>query len=206
MLKKIGNFVSWIVLIALLFGCVFSLKMVWQARETGEQVFLLGHRPVFVLTGSMEPYMRENSICVTKEVKSIDELAVGDVITYHIENDEGRTIRITHRITNIDSNGYIKTKGDNNNVGDIYDLSIDNVEAKVVVVFNWVASVVNVWNSGTKGKIAVLTPIAVCIMGYILIKILFGKDEDEGKKENVNIETSIDKASTQEPSNSDNIE
>lgn len=179
MLKKIWNGVSWVILIALLFGCFFSLKMVLEAKKTGEQVFLLGHRPVFVLTGSMEPYMRENSICVTKEVNNINELAVGDVITYHIENEKGRMIRITHRIINIDDNGHIKTKGDNNNVSDIYTLSIDNVEAKVVVVFNWVATIVNAWNSGTKGKIVVLTPISVVIMGYFLVKLLFSKDEAE---------------------------
>jgi len=166
--KKISNILSWVLLVAMVLLLIFTVKNTMEAKKSGESVFLLGYRPVLVLTGSMEPYMMTNSVALTKEVTDIDQLDVGDVITYHKETEEGRILRITHRIIAID-NGNIYTKGDNNRVEDGYSLSIENVEAEVVTVFNQTAWIAQKWQT-TTGKVMIISFTLCIILLYIMVK------------------------------------
>ena len=127
--------------------------------------------------------MLVNSIALTKQVTSLDEIAVGDVITYHMESDNGRDLRITHRIIAID-NEKIYTKGDNNYVDDGFYLTMDNVEAKVITVFNQTAWIAARWQT-TAGKVMLIS-IPVCmILLSSTIKLLRSsrKEELEKKRE-----------------------
>lgn len=170
-LKKIirisGNVLSTVFLILALALCALVIFTNWSASKSGEEPFYLGYRPCQTLTGSMEPYMMTNSIFIMKEVNSIDEVAVGDVVTYTALNDHNDTIYITHRITNITEDGIITTKGDNNRVDDGFALTMDNVIAKEVAVFNqpfvWFF---NTWESGTTGKVMI---IASCLAVILLL-------------------------------------
>lgn len=196
MFKKFWDIVEWVILVALIVCTVATLVSVFNAREKGEQAFVFGYRPVYVMTGSMEPTMRERSIVWTKEVTSMDDIEVGDVVSYHIEDSTGRMLRVTHRIIDIDENGMMTMQGDNNNVCDAYKISIDNVEAKAVWTWNWVASVINRWNSGWDGKIVVLAPIVFVICLYLLIQhLLADKKEKEIIKETIIIKE-VEKGST----------
>lgn len=169
-LKKVGNVMSWVTLIVMSILLVISVQGAIKARETGESNFLLGYRPVLVLTGSMEPYMMTNGIALTKEVTDISQLEVGDVVTYHMNTSKGRLVRITHRIIDMDmDNGFIYTKGDNNRVNDGYTLTIDNIEAKVVAVFNQSAWIAEKWQT-TAGKVMIISFTAFIILSYSLIK------------------------------------
>lgn len=161
--------ISWVLLIAVLFAFAFSVYTNIANKNEGEGAFLLGYRPVLVLTGSMEPYMKTNGLVLTKAVSDIDELAVGDVITYHVENLEGKLLRITHRIIEIDGE-KIYTKGDNNSVDDGFPLTIENVEAKVVAVANWTAWFVAKWQSSTAGKVMLISLVVGVILLYFCIK------------------------------------
>lgn len=153
-------------------------------EQIDENTFIFGYRPVFVLTGSMEPYMDTNSIILTKEVTDISELAVGDVVSYHVNTNDGDTLRITHRIIEIDGE-YIYTKGDNNNVPDGYPLTMDNIEAKVTSVFNQLPWLIDKWNSGTSGKILIISFAIAVILFFMTIKsVIKSFFEDENEEEN----------------------
>jgi len=162
--------ISWLLLVALLLTFAFTVYLNITNENKDEGVFLLGYRPVFVLTGSMEPYMMTNGMALTKAVSDIDELAVGDVVTYHVENEDGDLLRITHRIMVIDGD-QIYTKGDNNNVADGFPLTIENIEAKVVGVWNGSAWFIDKWNSSTAGKIMLISFGVGAILLYICIKM-----------------------------------
>lgn len=166
-LHKLNDIFSWVLLIAMSMLLVFSLYSVKNAPK-GEGAFLFGYRPVFVLTGSMEPYMMTNGMCLTEKVDSLDDIAVGDVVTFHVEGDNGKLLRITHRIISID-NGIINTKGDNNRVSDDIPLSIDNIEAKVIFVFNQSAWIIQKWGT-TSGKIMIISFALAIVLGYYAIK------------------------------------
>ncbi len=166
--RKLQKILSWVLLIVMAALLVFTIFRVVESKKTGEGVFLLGYRPVLVLTGSMEPYMMTNGVALTKEVDSLEDIAVGDVVTYHVMNDNGKKLLITHRIIAIDD-GNIYTKGDNNNVDDGFPLTIDNVEAKVVGVFNGTAWLAAKWQT-TTGKIMLICFLAAIILFCYTIK------------------------------------
>ena len=184
--SKLQAILSWVLLIVMAALLVFTIFRVVESKKTGEGVFLLGYRPVLVLTGSMEPYMMTNGIALTKEVDSLDDIAVGDVVTYHVMNDNGKKLLITHRIIAID-NGQIYTKGDNNNVDDGFPLAIDNVEAKVVGVFNGTAWLAAKWQT-TSGKIMLICFLVAIILLCYAVKAFRASKKEKKPVDAVTVE------------------
>lgn len=170
-LHQINEVMSWVLLILTFVFLVYTLLTVSNAAKTGEGAFVFGYRPVYVMTGSMEPYMMTNSICLTKQVDSLEDIDVGDVITFQVEGQSGKTLNITHRIVSIE-NGIINTKGDNNRVTDDLPLTIANVDAKVVAVFNQTAWVVEKWQT-TSGKVMLISFSLAIVFAYWALKTLF---------------------------------
>ena len=165
-LNKLNDILSWIMMIGAFVLLIYTGITVSDSIKTGEGAFVFGYRPVLVLSGSMEPYMMTNGICLTKEVNDIDELNVDDVVTFHLDQN-GKRINITHRIISIE-NGIVNTKGDNNNVPDNLSLTMDNIDAKVVFVFNQSAWLVDKWQT-TTGKVMIISFSLFFILAYILL-------------------------------------
>ncbi|MDN4161804.1 signal peptidase I [Nocardioides abyssi] len=80
---------------------------------------VLGYRTATMLTGSMEPGIMPGDVVVTTP-EPASEVAVGDVISYHIPVEDHRveTHRVVEVITNDDGTTAIRTKGDNNENAD----------------------------------------------------------------------------------------
>ena len=171
-LHIVKEVISWLLLFAMLVAFGFTVYSNLTNENEGEGAFLLGYRPVLVLTGSMEPHMMTNSIALTKKVTDIEELAVNDVVTYHVVNENGKLIRITHRIIDIDGE-HIYTKGDNNQVSDGFPLTIENIEAKVVYVVNATAWIAAKWNGSVAGKVMLISFGLAIIFFYFCIKSFF---------------------------------
>ena len=70
------------------------------------------YNPFFVIGGSMVPAINHGAFGVTKVPKNIEEIKIGDIVTYNIDCIN---IRIIHRVTeiNVEENAII-TKGDAN--------------------------------------------------------------------------------------------
>lgn len=102
--------------------------------------FIFGYRTAFVLSPSMEPnipvasLLIEKKYCEEKQVDKQSELKVGDIITFKIR-DDGKVMRVTHRIMKIQGN-KINTKGDNNPAMDPWFVMKDQVESRVIFVFS----------------------------------------------------------------------
>jgi len=75
---------------------------------------IFGRHPIVVLSGSMEETYKVGSVIYYKKVLK-EDLKVGDVITYKDYNND----IVSHRIVSI-NNDFIKTKGDANDVVDVY--------------------------------------------------------------------------------------
>ncbi|NMR28154.1 signal peptidase I [Crystallibacter degradans] len=76
---------------------------------------VLGYQTATMLTGSMSPLINPGDVVVTAPV-DVADLAVGDIITYHIPIEDHRVE--THRIVEITTDGgstAVRTKGDANN-------------------------------------------------------------------------------------------
>ena len=99
---------------------------------------LLGFQRYVLTGGSMEPTLHRGSLVFDK-VAPVEDLGVGDVITY-VPPGESRPL--SHRITSIthdDRNGLVFTsKGDANDAGDPWKFTLDDqVQAKVVFTVPW---------------------------------------------------------------------
>ncbi|MGO1226106.1 MAG: signal peptidase I [Brachybacterium sp.] len=81
---------------------------------------LVGGMPLSVLTGSMRPHLPPGTLVVIKPTP-IEEIEVGDVITFQLES--GRSAVVTHRviersIDSADGEVCFTTQGDANNTPD----------------------------------------------------------------------------------------
>lgn len=127
--KKILNFIIYFILIIIM---TYNISLIFQSiLNPNKTPSFLGIKTYVIISGSMEPNINIGDIVITKE--SEEELQIGDVISYR----RGQSV-ITHRITNIikQENGENKyrTKGDNNNTEDSEEISIENIEGKVIKV------------------------------------------------------------------------
>ncbi len=95
---------------------------------------ILGLDRYVILTGSMSGTYDTGSVVFTEEVP-VDELAVGDVITYAPPPGESPTELVTHRIASIENaegGPVFRTKGDANETIDPWTFQLDEAtQAKV---------------------------------------------------------------------------
>lgn len=87
-----------------------------------------------VLTGSMEPTIKTESLIITKEIKA-EDLKEGDIISFYSLDPALQGNVNTHRIVKINhDNGSLSftTKGDNNNKEDAFLVKEENVVGKVI--------------------------------------------------------------------------
>ncbi|MFF2296873.1 signal peptidase I [Arthrobacter sp. NPDC058127] len=77
---------------------------------------VLGYQTSTMLTGSMSPLINPGDVVVTVPV-AVQELKVGDIITYHIPVEDQRveTHRIIELAVNSQGTATVRTKGDANN-------------------------------------------------------------------------------------------
>ena len=89
---------------------------------------LMGLKTYKVLSGSMEPEYHVGSV-VYVEKSSIDDIEVGDVITFYINDNT-----VTHRVVDKDNDTEsFHTKGDANETEDGGSVAYDKVVGKVVL-------------------------------------------------------------------------
>jgi len=99
MLVKIKNFIFRIIYILLIIYLLIFIPS------------FFGHKPLVVISGSMEPTLKVGGILYYEKVE-IDELDEGDILVY-----QNRDNIISHRIVDVIENKFI-TKGDMNNSED----------------------------------------------------------------------------------------
>ena len=196
--KKILSFIGWVFMVLAIFILAVAALSFYNSRKTGEPTTIFGYRPVYVLTGSMEPYMREHSIVITKELTAKDKVNIGDVITFHVTDTDGTKLVVTHRINAINADGTYTTKGDNNNVTDSIPITKDNMEARVIFVMNWVASLVALWATA-RGKFIIFSAIGVVILLIVGLRIFFGKGQTEVDDETASSGVLSEKAADDKP-------
>jgi signal peptidase len=95
-------------------GLLVAAVAAFALLAVGPRVF--GYQTSTMLTGSMSPLINPGDVVLTAPVP-VDDINVGDIITYHIPVEDHRveTHRVTKIITNPDGTVAVQTKGDANN-------------------------------------------------------------------------------------------
>ena len=111
-------------MVAVILGCA-----AWLAPT------LLGYDRYVITGGSMSGTFEKGSVAFERQVP-VEQLAVGDVITYLPPADSGTTSLVTHRIVSIqpDTDGRLtlRTKGDANEAADPWTFWLDRPTQPVV--------------------------------------------------------------------------
>ena len=116
-------------------------------------------------SGSMEPFMKINSIVIVTKA-SFDDISVGDVICFQ-SSDRA----IAHRVTEITPSG-LRTKGDNNRVDDATLVLPGDIIGKCVLVFNFAAYFIENLNAPNGFIKVVLLPILILIIILLALTYL----------------------------------
>lgn len=200
--RKISSFFSWLFLILAIVFSIFTSVTVFQAKQSGEDAYIFGYRPIFILTGSMEPYIETYGFALSKQITDLDDVQVDDVISFHVTTEAGNVIRVTHRVIRITEDGFVYTKGDNNRVEDGYPLTIENLESKVVMVFNQTAWIADKWNSGLAGKVLLISIVFAVVMIYATVRFWISGRNIEDDETDCDILIASDSESADSKTNS----
>lgn len=142
---------------------------------------LFGAKTFAVLTGSMEPTYPPGTLVVVQPT-AIDELQLGDVITFQLRSGEPQVA--THRIVGVGSDEtgarLFVTRGDANNVDDEMPVRPVQVVGKLWYSVPYIGWINNVFTGVTRAW--VLPAVAAGLLGYGVVTIVRGLREREDRR------------------------
>jgi signal peptidase len=147
---------------------------------------LFGIEPMAVMSGSMEPAYHTGSLVYVNTKSRVEDVKVGEVITFRVTDQNGEDIVVTHRVVGVDTVARaFQTQGDNNNAPDNAPVLFEKfIGAPVYTVPN-VGFVVA--NLNTKKGFAAICIIAAVMIMLFIVPMLLRKDDDEDEEEEVDI-------------------
>ena len=135
---------------------IVSILSFGFSKVKGEELTVMGFKPIYTLSGSMESNdddktIKKDSVIISRTVDA-DDISIGDVITFDVSGygfPEGT--HVTHRVVDIEGGKFL-SKGDGNKVNDFFDdnsedgyLPLEVIKYRLVMRNNWVSTVVNVY-------------------------------------------------------------
>lgn len=160
-LKKIFDFLSGVVYLCIIGYLLIAAPLV------------LGHRPVVVLSGSMEPVYKVGSVIYYKNA-AFDEIDVGDPITFHGENSD---VLVTHRVVEkLEETREFATEGDANGSRDPGYVSYENVVGKAS---SFCIPYAGYFVNYGKQPMAIVLMVSILLLGMTADYILKEEDKEQ---------------------------
>ncbi len=133
--KKIYNIVTTVITAVVFVFLVVVLSLTISQRNSGGDASIFGYHVYEVITDSMSGTIEAGEVIISKKVDNVNELAVGDIITFVAPSGPLRGRNETHRIIEVARNEdgsvqYFRTKGDNEQYADNWKLNPSAVKAK----------------------------------------------------------------------------
>ncbi len=136
---------------------------------------IFGYKPLVVLSGSMEPKLKEGGIIYYKKT-DIDKLKVGDIITFKIN---GNTI-VSHRIEKINENTFV-TKGDANNTVDREEVPFDDYLGKDT---NFCIPILGYYIKFINSNLLIIIPVIIILISEFFLSNKNNDIDDKERSEN----------------------
>lgn len=159
--NRIFGLAAYLVLIVLIVAFLMSLI------NDGSQYFL-GHTARIVVSGSMEPNIKINSLCIIQKC-DIEDIQEDDIVCFNYSQD------IVHRVvgksTNESGVTVLYTKGDANSSADDIEIHGDMVIGKVTYIFNNLAPIITKY-SVSPGKIDGVTLSRNIILWMVVLGLV----------------------------------
>ena len=143
-IRKVIAFIVYI--ICIVFIITFAASRLKYVSATSDErksvgISVAGYYPIIVVTGSMEPAIKVNSLSICKTV-DIDDVEVGDIVAFEYAG-ELITHRVIEKTTNSAGNTILHTKGDANLLADRLDITEDMLRGQVIYTNNKAADVIS---------------------------------------------------------------
>ena len=126
---KVLSVIGIIICIILIPILIINITLIIKSRTNSDDVPKIGgYCPLIVLTGSMEPEIKDGDLIIVKQIDGKD-VEVGDVISFFDPESTSNSV-LTHRVTEvIEENGTLsfRTKGDANNTEDKTPVNADKL-------------------------------------------------------------------------------
>lgn len=179
--------------IVVAFFLIFSISLLIFATmsRANPNLTLFGYRFYYVLTGSMEPEIRKDSLIVAKET-AFEDLKVGDVISFISHDPDIEGMINSHEIFSIDTNDEgiveITTKGTANPMPDEYKVYKEDIMGRVVYTSYHIGKAFEILSNRTVSFCVTVLPIAIIVLInlidlFVIIntpeKVLNAKDEKD---------------------------
>ena len=151
--------------IALILVSVFVLLSV-VLTPAGQVPQVLGYSVFRVMTGSMEPEIREDSLLLVKKTPP-EDIAPGDVISFFSPDPMLEGAVNTHRVVRIEKeNGRTQfiTKGDANVIEDTYPVDASALVGRVVFKSYGLGKAVSLLSNPLVFGIIILLPLLVILL------------------------------------------
>lgn len=151
--------------IVLIFVSVFVLLSV-VLTPAGQVPQVLGYSVFRVMTGSMEPEIREDSLLVVQKTPP-EDIAPGDVISFFSPDPMLEGAVNTHRVVRIEKeNGRTQfiTKGDANVIEDTYPTDASALVGRVVFQSYGLGKTVSLLSNPLVFGIIILLPLLVILL------------------------------------------
>lgn len=204
--KKIYNVVTTIVVALIFVFLVAMVSVMLIQKKSGGESQVFGYYLFDVLTDSMSGTIEKGEVIVCKKVEDVNDLKVGDIITFTAPSGPLKGYNETHRIVNIvykddGSIDYIETAGDklygDSIKKDEWHLSPDNVKAvflKKTAFIGGLRSFLSHWYG-----YVVLIVVPLCIV-FALIVIGFVRDRVaiEGESVEKDVKISLENISDED--------
>lgn len=190
--KKILSIIGNVICGILLFFALLILVLGVVNHKQGKQLKLFGYSFSTVVTPSMEDTIKVNDIIIVKDV-DFSDIKVGDIIVYY--NYE-YNINVVHRVVNINSDGSLITKGDNNNDVDAIQTTENNYVGKVVKYGSFLG--LGKFVQSSKNIIFLIIFLIFLYLLIVAIKNLFKASKEKMKEEIKAKQETIDKEKLRE--------
>ena len=151
--------------IALILVSVFVLLSV-VLTPAGQVPQVLGYSVFRVMTGSMEPEIREDSLLVVKKTPP-EDIVPGDIISFFSPDPMLEGAVNTHRVVRIEKeNGRTQfiTKGDANVIEDIYPTDASALVGRVVFQSYGLGKAVSLLSNPLVFGIIILLPLVIILV------------------------------------------
>jgi signal peptidase len=137
---------------------------------------ILGYTPVVVLSGSMEPTIKEKSIIYYSKVDT-STLKEKDIITFKKDKD-----LVTHRIVSI-TDDEIYTKGDANNTNDPGHITKSDVIGKIGL-FSIPFVGFYIWYVNSNMLLSIITAVLILLSEFFLTNMKTLGEKKKGNDKN----------------------
>lgn len=181
--KSIIRDIVFVIFVLAICGVIFMLS-------TGRHISIGGYQVLRVITSSMEPAISENTCILIKDVP-VEQLKVGDIITFFSDDPDIQGYYNTHRIQEIVvENGetiYI-TKGDSNMEQDTYPVHQDQIAGIFVKEITGGKIIGKLFIALSDNRVyffVVMLPLTICLLSYLwqIIMIVTNQDESVSDEE-----------------------